>query len=236
MAFLRKARHPTSRSFDQPKEYSPVHPFDLEFGVETSGLIFPEDLASGKAKDLYNAGYFGVAPSAFRQILNRLQLQFGQYTFIDLGSGKGRALLLASEYPFRAIVGLELSPALHTIAQDNIARYRSRAQECHDLRAIEGDATEFSFPDGPLVVYLWNPFESVVFNRVLDNLEACRAREHREIYVVYIQPDLEHLFETRPFWERLWRAEFPLSEEDYAAHAFPPRFEVCSAYRAVSFP
>jgi SAM-dependent methyltransferase len=232
MAFFRKAQRSTAMSFDRPKEYSPVHPFDLEFGVDTSGLIFPEDLASGKSKDLYNAGYFGVAPSAFRQILHRLQLQFENFTFVDLGSGKGRALLLASEYPFRAIVGLELSPRLHAIAEANIAKYRRGVQRCHAVRAVEGDATEFTFPDGPLVVYLWNPFESLVFKRVLDNLEASLRQEHREIFVVYIQPDLEYLFETRPAWGKLWRAEFPLSEEDYAAHAFPPRFEVCSAYRS----
>ena len=152
---INRVLRPPPRTFDSPKEYAAVHPFDQQFGVETSGLIPAEDLASGKRKDLYSAGYSGVAPSAFRQILERLHLDFEKYTFIDLGSGKGRALLIASEYPFRAIVGVELSPRLHAIAVANIAGYRGPAQQCRNLRSIEADATGFSFPAGPLVVYLW---------------------------------------------------------------------------------
>jgi tRNA G46 methylase TrmB len=119
----------------------PVHPFDRQFGVETSGLLSPEDLSSGSRQDLFNAGYFGVAPSAFRQILNRLQLNCEKYTFVDLGSGKGRALLIASDYPFHAIVGVELSPKLHAIAAANIAIYRASAQRCPNIRSIQTDAT-----------------------------------------------------------------------------------------------
>jgi SAM-dependent methyltransferase len=208
-----------------------VHPFDLQFGVETSGLLFAEDLPSGSGKDLYNAGYFAVAPSVFRQILQRLQLDFENYTFVDLGSGKGRALLIASDYPFRAIVGVELSPRLHAIAVTNIAIYRASAQRCRDIRSIEGDATEYSFPDGPLLVYLWNPFEAPVLASVLANLEASLARDPREVYIVYIQPDLDPLLEASSFWRKLWHDEFQMSEEDYAAHAFPPRAEACSVYR-----
>jgi SAM-dependent methyltransferase len=224
-----------SSTIERPKEYAPVHPFDRQFGVETSGLLFAEDLSSGSRKDLFNAGYFGVAPSAFRQILNRLQLNFEKYTFVDLGSGKGRALLIASDYPFRAIVGVELSPKLHAIAVANIAIYRGSAQRCRDIRSIEADATEYSFPDGPLVVYLWNPFEAPVFASVLANLESALQRDPREVYIVYIQPDLDRLLEASSFWRKLWRGEFQLSEEDYAAHAFPPRTEICSVYRS-AFP
>jgi SAM-dependent methyltransferase len=78
-------------------------------------------------------------PSVLRQILDRLQLDFEEYTFIDLGSGKGRALLIASE--FRAVAGVELSPRLHAIAVENFARCRGLAQRCRNVRSIEGDAT-----------------------------------------------------------------------------------------------
>jgi hypothetical protein len=50
---------------------------------------------------------------------------------------------------------------------------------------------------------------------------------------VYIQPDLDPLLEASSFWRKLWHDEFQMSEEDYAAHAFPPRAEVCSVYRSV---
>ncbi len=160
----------------------------------------------------------------------RLGLDFEKYTFVDLGSGKGRALLIASEYPFRAIVGVELSPKLRAIAAANIACYRAPGQQCQNLLSIEGDATVFTFPEGSLVVYLWNPFEAPVFTRVLANLEATLARRPRETYIVYIQPDLEALIEASGSWRKVWRDEFELSDEDYAAHAFPTRAETCSVY------
>jgi hypothetical protein len=230
---LRKGLRPPARTNDKPKEYAAVHPFDHQFGVETSGLLFAEDLPSGSRKDLYNTGYFGVAPSVFRQIFHRLQLPFEKYTFIDLGSGKGRALLLASEYPFHAIVGVELCPKLHATAVANFAIYRGPAQRCRDIRSIAADVTEYSFPAGPLLVYLWNPFEAPVLTRVLTNLEADLARDPREVYIVYVQPDLDPLLEASSSWRKLWRDEFQMSETDYAAHAFPQRTEVCSVYRNV---
>jgi SAM-dependent methyltransferase len=233
---LRRALRPPAKIVDRPKEYAAVHPFDEEFGVETSGLLFAEDLPSAKKKDLYNNGYFGVAPSVLRQILHRLELDFERFTFVDLGSGKGRALLIASEYPFRSILGLELSPKLHALAVANLAAYRGTAQRCRNVCSIEGDATDYSFPAGPLVIYLWNPFEAPVFTRVLANLEAALVREPRDIYIVYIQPDLYALLEASIHWQKLWRDEFPMSDEDYAAHAFPLRVEVCSAYRNVPGP
>lgn len=232
-AVVKRVTRPPSKTFDLPKEYVAVHPFDQQFGVDTSSLIFPEDLPSGKRKDLYSTGYFGVAPSVFRQVLKRLNLDFEKYTFIDLGSGKGRALLIASDYPFHAIVGVELSPELQAIAVANIARYRGPAQQCQNLRSIEADATEFTFPNGPLVVYLWNPFEAPVFTRVLANLEADLARQPRDAYLVYVQPNLERLLEASSSWSRLWRSEFQLSDEDYAAHAFPTPTETCSAFQNV---
>src|SRR3984957_17090364 len=102
-----------------------VHPFDERFGVETSGLIY--ELPSGHQHDLHNNGYFAVAPSVFhsimRAMLEQLHLDFQRFRFVDLGSGKGRALLLASDYPFREIIGVELSPELDQIARANIAHY-----------------------------------------------------------------------------------------------------------------
>ena len=68
-----------------------------------------------------------------------------QLVFVDLGSGKGRTLLLASEYPFRRIVGVELSPKLHRIAKTNVEKFRSEEQRCrtfalHCMDAVRYDA------------------------------------------------------------------------------------------------
>jgi len=78
---------------------------------------------------------------------------FPAFTFVDLGSGKGERLLMASDYPFRRIVGVELLPTLHHAAQENLGKYRNESQKCFALESICADATEFSFPTDPLVSF-----------------------------------------------------------------------------------
>jgi SAM-dependent methyltransferase len=162
----------------------------------------------------------------------RLHLDYQRFSFVDVGSGKGRALLLASDYPFREIIGVELSPELDSVARANIARY-TEARPRPPVTSIQGDAAEFLWPPGPLVIYMWNAFTRPVMERVFQNLETSLAQLPRELYLVYIHPELESMLDGLPWLNRLWRDEFAMSEEDYAAWAFPNRVEMCVVYRGL---
>jgi SAM-dependent methyltransferase len=216
------------------RSYRAVHPFDERFGVDTSGLLY--ELASGHQHDPYNNGYFGVAPSVFHSAMqavrDRLQLDYQRFRFVDVGSGKGRALLLACDYPFREILGVELSPELDRVARANIARYPG-ARHRPRVTSMQGDAAEFPWPPGPLIVYMWNAFTGPVMERVFQNLEASLAQLPRELYLVYIHPELEVMLDWIPWLKKLWRDEIAMSEEDYEAWAFPNRAEMCAVYRAL---
>jgi SAM-dependent methyltransferase len=148
------------------RSYQAVHPFDEQYGVETGGLLY--ELPSGHPHDPYNNGYFAVAPSVFHAVLGmlkeRLHVDFKQFSFVDIGSGKGRALLLASGYPFREIIGVELSEELNRIARANIAHY-PRTQV--PITSVHGDAASFEWPAGPLLVYVWNSFTQPVMEQIL---------------------------------------------------------------------
>lgn len=215
------------------KSFAPLHPFDLLHGVETGGLLFPEDLSSGKHSDLYNNGYFGIAPSVFRKLCGSLNIDYCDFTFIDLGSGKGGALLLASEFPFREIIGVELSPKLHRTAMENVARYRPMMRKCTNVHCLEDDAAEYKLPSGPLVLYMWNAFEGLAFERMLTNLETSLEQEPREIYVLYVHPEMDTRLTASRLLHRLWVWEIEMNEEDYQAYAFPPRREVCAVYKSI---
>ncbi len=126
-------------------------------------------------------------------LATQVDLEFPRFIFIDLGSGKGRTLLMASDYSFRRIVGVELLPALHRAAQENIAKYRSESQKCFAIESVCGDATEFAFPPEPIVLSLFNPLPEPGLRRVIAKLEE-NLREHpRKIYVLYHNPLLEHV-------------------------------------------
>lgn len=216
---------------EPPKVYEEVHSFDRQFGVDTSGFLQPEELDRGRPSDLFNTGYFATPPSAFHPIIARLGIELSCFTFLDLGSGKGRTLLLASQYPFREIIGVELSPQLQRAACGNLLRYPFGARDPKTVRSIEADAAEFPMPSGPLLIYMWNAFEAPVFNRVFRNIEASVQKEPRQVYILYVQPDLEEVLQASPLFERLWKEDFEISGDDYKAYAFPPHSMPCVAYR-----
>ena len=74
---------------------------------------------------LFHSPYQPTDPALFQEIMASLPIEFEQFAFVDLGSGKGRTLLMASEYPFKRIVGVELIAELHRAAEENIRDYRS---------------------------------------------------------------------------------------------------------------
>src|SRR5580692_981097 len=87
------------------------HPFDLEFGVRTSGLVAGRHLALGQRGDRHATAYYAVAPSVFQSMIVRWRRftplpPLDAFTFVDVGAGMGRAMLLASQHPFSAVVGV----------------------------------------------------------------------------------------------------------------------------------
>ena len=110
------------------------------------------------------------------------------YTYVDLGSGKGRTLFVAAEVPFRAVVGVEFSRPLHERAAANARAYRHRRRRCGPIQPVNVNAVDFAFPDGPLVVYLFNPFGAQTMRRVLDNLAASLRGRPRHVVVVLLWP------------------------------------------------
>lgn len=162
------------------------------------------DLHIESANWIYGLCYVASAAPRLQEVLGRLPLRHEDFVFIDLGSGKGRALLIASHFLFRRIVGVEFSPALHAIAVQNIGRYRTAARRCHDVTSICEDAARYALPDVPLVVYLYRPFEDNVLATVLTGLRASLARVPRPVFVVYNNPPAGNALESADFLRRLW--------------------------------
>jgi SAM-dependent methyltransferase len=164
--------------------------YDWEHRVDTtSGTVGWRTRLLG----LFHSPYQPTEPALFHEMLASLPIEFEHFTFVDLGSGKGRTLLLASDYPFRKILGVEIVPALHQIAQENLAKYKSESQQCAALEAMCCDAADFPFPDEPLVVYLFNPVAEAGLRRVVLNLEASLRAQPRPVFVLYHNPLLDHV-------------------------------------------
>ena len=177
--------------------------YDFEHGVDTTWATVP--LRTRLRELLSGARYQPSEPSLFHQILQSLPTAPDGFTFIDLGSGKGRTLLMASTYPFRRIVGLELLGELDAVALHNIARYHDEEQKCFALESHAGDAREFIFPSEPTVLYLFNPFPEPVLRTVLSNLRDSFADSPRPVYVLYHNLVHERLFAECAWLQPIYR-------------------------------
>jgi SAM-dependent methyltransferase len=152
---------------------------------------------------LVGPGYQPCDPDLFRETLDLLDADFRSFTFVDIGSGKGRALLMAAEYGFRRVVGVELLPQLHAIAQQNIRNFDEARQMAGEVVSLCMDAADFEFPPEPLVVFLFNPLPEPALQDVLARLGESLDRRPRTAYVVYHNPVLEHVLSNDRRWQRV---------------------------------
>ena len=98
-------------------------------------------------------------------------------------------LFVASEYPFRKVMGVEFSGDLHEEAKVNIGTYKHGRQRCGDIESVHADAATFEFPDEKLVIYMFNPFGPEVMRAMLANLERSLKRSPRHVVVVMLWPE-----------------------------------------------
>jgi SAM-dependent methyltransferase len=167
--------------------------FDREHGTRTAGIVELDKLGI-KSGNLEQGVYYEATPTAiFHQLLRAVKADLSGYTYCDLGSGMGRTLLLASEYPFRRIVGVEFSEILHKQAERNIGVFKDKRQKCFAIESVCQDAAEFVFPPGPVFVFMYNPFWAELMERVLSNLKASLQADPRPAICVYYNPLSGHV-------------------------------------------
>jgi len=157
--------------------------FDRVFGTDTSGVIELRHLTTTRDNTSECIWYQPVPETALRRILQLLALDYNKYRFVDYGSGKGRALLIASQHPFQEVIGVEFAPVLHEIAEKNIALFAAKGHSVAPIRSLMLDAVEFVLPPGPVVCFLFTPFKGEIMTRVLQHISD-HARSH-EVVLVY---------------------------------------------------
>lgn len=173
--------------------------FDRKWGVETSGMMIPDAQDVVGQSWEFGSRYQGIDVESLEQTLRKLEIDFGQFTFVDLGSGKGRAVLVAAQMPFRKVIGVEYSDSLNQIAQQNLARFPAEAIQAEGIDLICDDATNFAIPDGPLVLFLYNPFGEAVMSQVVENLRNALRVQPRRIVVLYFYAIASHLWRDSGF-------------------------------------
>ncbi|HEV2739465.1 MAG TPA: class I SAM-dependent methyltransferase [Candidatus Elarobacter sp.] len=162
--------------------------FDAEHRVTTEALVFLSELdPDAVGPSLEFATHYEPTPVAQAEaLLDASPLAPEQATFVDLGAGMGRVVLLAARRPFRAVIGVDISPALVEIARENLVSARDPQRLARDVKIVSADAAGYTFPRGDLVIFMYNPFRGPVLDRVLANVRT--TSEEREVVLLYHTP------------------------------------------------
>ncbi len=211
----------------------PIHPFDQMHGVDTSGLVPARHLITGHANDEHVTAYYGVAPSILCSLIAQWRETvpphpISSYTFIDIGAGKGRGLLVASEYQFRSVIGIELNSSLAAIARANVAHWiRTHAADptaprLAPIEVLEQDALDFDLPATPVLLFLFHPFEAPVLRQLLRNIETSfaarpKSRPEPALDLIYVNAECANVLDRNPAFTQLFLGNVKMTAEDHAA-------------------
>jgi hypothetical protein len=182
--------------------------FDARYGTDTVRRVpvaamrgVPEALAAHAVH--YEASTIPKLRQALAAIARALGGRMPAFAFLDVGSGKGLVVMQAARHPFRQIVGVEMAPDLHAIAGRNIARFAAAHPDAAPMHLVQGDALSCPLPAGPLVVYLYNPFDATLLAPFTARLEAIAAPD-REILVAYVNPVHRDVFDRPDRYQPLF--------------------------------
>ena len=162
--------------------------YDSEMEVDTGGIDELLELTIVGKNVQHGTSHIASNPDEFRAAILATDVKLDSFTFVDLGCGKGRALLLASEFPFRRIIGVEFAVELLKLARRNIGILKTKRPDTIDIELALCDVAAFDFPNEPLLVYLFNPFGSKIVRCIAQNLLNSASLFARPILILYMNP------------------------------------------------
>ena len=193
-----KARHAAARAVEMPGlRYNRVEAwwYDMRNHVETRGKASMRDMGTTGDAGEHGTGYQGVNARHFHKVFDSLAIP-RDTTFIDIGAGKGKVVLLAAKAGFRRVVGVDVVESLCDVARTNVATLGPLAARCE---IVACDALQYGFTDEN-VFFLNNPFDADFLAAMLDRIDASLAARPRPAWLVYANPSWLGAIARHPVW------------------------------------
>jgi predicted RNA methylase len=177
--------------------------FDRIHGTDTSSIVetFELNLSGPGAREAVR--YEPAHVSDVERALKSLKIDHRDFTLIDLGSGKGRTLLVASRYPFKKLIGVELSAELHAVSQRNAETFRAKEKGIPPIELVCSDVQLYPLPEENTVFYLFNPFGAAILQKVIDNVCASLDKKPRKLGFVYVFPAHQEVIDKTGRFKRI---------------------------------
>ncbi len=168
---------------------SALIPIDKIYGIDTSGVVQAENIHPDPSLQAQIIAYVGSQPSVVRRAISALG-DIRDYVFVDLGCGKGRVTVVASEFPFRAVSGVELSAALAATARLNAAAIARQFPERPKVTIAEANVVHFPLPAAKTVLFNYHAFGAELMAKIVARCEAALASGElpHMFFIIYYNP------------------------------------------------
>jgi SAM-dependent methyltransferase len=191
-------------------------PYDSKYGVKTKGLVRLDGLEITSDNKTRNTGFRPTRVRPLKKLLNSLEFPRNS-VFVDLGCGKGRALVIAAEYGFKKVVGVEFSSVLCKEAKKNLSTYLQKQEIDLEYEIIESDVCDYENKDDENIFYLFDPFDDVVLSRVLKNLDLSIEKKKRKIWLIYNNPTFRTVIEKQGNYKK--SGEFIIGNTEFVVYS-----------------
>jgi SAM-dependent methyltransferase len=182
--------------------------FDFKYGTDTLRWHELEGLEVVGANKVHGVYYQPTQARTLWKVLRDSGLP-PEGAFLDLGCGKGRTLILAAEYGYKQVVGVEFSALLCGIAETNLARYAQHSARGAAFQVVHADAAEYPIPDDVSVLFMFNPFDAVIMAKVMQNIAMSLQRRLRDLHVIYRHPLHAEVLDASGLFREAVRHRFP---------------------------
>lgn len=155
------------------------------FSIVTSKLIELDKLGIKNPECL---PYIPISYSSFKALMKHVEIEKEKDVFVDYGAGKGRVVVLASTYPFKRVIGVELVPELAAIARENVSRAAKRLR-CPQIEIVIAEASEYYLPEQTTIIHFYNPFRGKILSEVAHNIKTSLLKFPRPLTILFANPD-----------------------------------------------
>lgn len=166
--------------------------FDLYNNVETRKRV---------NNDSYDE-IFDYMPSYKKSVSNPLkfiqnsEVKLEEYSFIDIGCGKGKVLLIASKYNFKNLIGYEINEKIFSILNKNINSLQIKnlmiINESIDVEKIQNKS----------IVYFYNPFSENMTNSFFEKLST--NKNLKNLIIIYVNPQYVNIL-NKYSWKKVYQ-------------------------------
>jgi hypothetical protein len=209
--------------------------WDRAHHVDTSGQIDLENLEVVGENRSSGHSIRSTSPKAFRLLAGLFPADRSNYTFIDVGCGKGRIVLLASQLGFNRVIGVEFSPWAAEVAENNIRTFRGNRAGLGSCSIVVADALKYELPNEPLMLFVATPFRPELLERFFDNVLEVFERYKKPIKICLVGISLVDVAARRLKQSERFRlireGAIPKYYLDAYAHFKYYFFELCSTQR-----